>query len=40
MKSFPIEEIANLGWLARSVRPGCPVMYEQGMLLDVGFECH
>jgi hypothetical protein len=37
MKSLLTEEIANLGWLAH---PACPVVYEQGMLLQVGFERH
>src|SRR3984885_6782068 len=37
MKSPLTEEIANLGWLARSA---CPVVYEQRMLLSVGFERH
>jgi hypothetical protein len=37
MKSLLTEEIANLGWLARAA---CPVVYEQGMLLQVGFERH
>jgi hypothetical protein len=35
MKSLLTEEIANLGWLARRARP---VVYEQRMLLQVGFE--
>jgi hypothetical protein len=37
MKSLLTEEIADLGWLAHPARP---VVYEQRMLLQVGFECH
>jgi hypothetical protein len=37
MKSLLTEEIANLGWLGLRA---CPVVYEQRMLLQVGFERH
>jgi hypothetical protein len=35
VESLLTEEIANLGWLVRSARP---VVYEQGMLVQVGLE--
>jgi hypothetical protein len=37
MKSVLTEEVANLGWRAQGA---CPVVYEQGMLLQVSFERH
>jgi hypothetical protein len=37
MKSLLTEEIANLGRLAH---PACPVVNEERMLLQVGFERH